>query len=73
MEHVHKKFHFKTFLPIHIYRVNIGKRAILNKNIGIIGHFLIDRDFIGIIGMLEGLYQENDSYQSLDALKKFSS
>ena len=56
-----------------IYRVNIGKRAILNKNIGIIGHFLIDRDFIGIIGMLEGLYQENDSYQSLDALKKFSS
>ena len=65
---------FKLFYQfILIYRVNIGKRAILNKNIGIIGHFLIDRDFIGIIGMLEGLYQENDSYQSLDALKKFSS
>ena len=38
-----------------IYRVNIGKRAILNKNIGIIGHFLKDRDFIGNIGTLEGL------------------
>ena len=29
--------------------------AILNKNIGIIGHFLKDRDFIGNIGTLEGL------------------
>ena len=41
-----------------IYRVNTGKKAILNKNIGIIGHFLKDRDFIGNIwnkGMLEGL------------------
>ena len=64
---------FFTYIFILIYRANIGKRAILNKNIGIIGHFLIDRDFIGNIGMLEGLYQENNSYQSLDALKKFSS
>ena len=47
MEHLH--------FIILIYRVNIGKRAILNKNIGIIGHFLKDRDFIGNIGMLEGL------------------
>ena len=31
------------------------KKAILNKNIGIIGHFLKDRDFIGNIGTLEGL------------------
>ena len=38
-----------------IYRVNIGKKAILSKNIGIIGHFLKDRGFIGNIGMLEGL------------------
>ena len=31
--------------------------AILNigKNIGIIGHFLKDRDFIGNIGTLDGL------------------
>ena len=38
--------------------VNIGKRGILNKNIGIIGQFLKDRDFIGNIGnigTLEGL------------------
>ena len=51
MEHVHIKFHILTFYQfILIYRVNIGKRAILNKNIGIIGHFLKDRDFIGNIG-----------------------
>ena len=59
MEYVHIKFHILTFLPIHsIYRVNIGKRGILNKNIGIIGQFLKDRDFIGNIGnigTLEGL------------------
>ena len=48
-------FHILTFYQfILIYRVNIGKRAILSKNIGIIGHFLKDRDFIGNIGMLEG-------------------
>ena len=29
--------------------------AILSKNIWIIGHFLKDRDFIGNIGMLEGM------------------
>ena len=28
----------------------------MNKNIGIMGHFLKDRDFIGNIGMLEGLW-----------------
>ena len=45
MEHVHIKFHSLTYLPlILIDRVNIGKRAILNKNIGIIGHFLKDRE-----------------------------
>ena len=59
MEHVHIKFHILTFYQfILIYRVNIGKRAIMNKNIGIIGHFLKDRDFIGNIGnigTLEGL------------------
>ena len=56
MEYVHIKFHILTFLPIHsIYRVNIGKRGIFNKNIGIIGQFLKDRDFIGNIGTLEGL------------------
>ena len=38
-----------------IYRVNIGKKAILSKIIGIIGHFLKDRGFIGNIGTLEGL------------------
>ena len=38
-----------------IYRANIGKRAILCQNIGIIGHFRKDRDFIGNIGPLEGL------------------
>ena len=27
----------------------------MNKNIGIIGHFLKDRDFIGNIGTLEGM------------------
>ena len=54
--HVHIKFHILNFLPIHSnYMVNIGKRTIQNKNIGIIGHFLKDRDFIGNIGMLEGL------------------
>ena len=37
--------------------VYIGKRAILNKNIGIIGHFLKDGDFIGNIGTLEGLHE----------------
>ena len=53
MEYVHIKLHILTFLPIHsIYRVNIGKRGILNKNIGIIGQFLKDRDFIGNIGTL---------------------
>ena len=53
----HKIPYFNFFyLFILIYRVNIGKRAILNKNIGIIGHFLKDRDFIGNIGMLEGLW-----------------
>ena len=30
--------------------------AFLNKNIGIIRHFLKERDFIGNIGMLEGLW-----------------
>ena len=30
-------------------------QAILNKNIGNIGHFLKDEDFIGNIGTLEGL------------------
>ena len=58
MEHActHKISHFKFFKFILIYRVNIGKRALLNINIGIIGHFLKDRDFIGNIGKLEGLY-----------------
>ena len=32
------------------YRANIGKRGILCQNIGIIGHFQNDRDFIGNIG-----------------------
>ena len=63
MEHVHIQFHVFTFLPIIlIYRVNIGKRAILNKNIGIIGHFLKDRDFtgnIGNIGTLESLVSKS--------------
>ena len=35
-----------------IYRANIGKKAILCQNIG---HFKKDRDFIGYIGLLEGL------------------
>ena len=57
MEDVHIKFHILTFFYefILIYRLNIGKRAILNKNIGIRGLFLKDRDFIGNIGMLEDL------------------
>jgi hypothetical protein len=38
-----------------IYRANIGKRAILCQNIGIIGHIQKDRDLIGNIGPLEGL------------------
>ena len=38
-----------------IYRANIGKMVILCQNIGIIGHFQKDRDFIGNIGPLEGL------------------
>jgi hypothetical protein len=40
---------------------NIGKRAILWQNIGIIGHFQKDRDFIGNIGNvgpLEGLQKQ---------------
>ena len=56
----HKIPHLNFFYQfILIYRVNIGKMAILNKNIGIIGHFLKDRDFIGNIGnigTLEGLH-----------------
>ena len=57
MEQVHIKFHILIFLQIHSnFRVNIGKRAILNKNIGILGPFLKDMDFIGSIEMLEGLY-----------------
>ena len=72
MEHVHIKFHILTFLPIHsnLYRVNIGKRAIINKNIGNIGHFLKDRDFIGNIGnkrTLEGLLLG----QNMQILKHF--
>ena len=55
MEHVHIKFHMLTNQFILIYRVNIGKRALLNKNIGIIVHFLKDKDFIGNIGILKGL------------------
>ena len=59
MEHeqAHKIPHFNFFTNSFIYRVNIGKGAILNKNIVIIGHFLQDRDFIGDIhvGTLEGL------------------
>ena len=45
----------------------MGKRAILNKNIGIVGYFLKDRDFIrniGNIGTLEGLRVWNFHYQS---------
>ena len=39
----HKIPHF-NFFTNSFYRVNIGKRAILNKNLGIIGHFLKDRE-----------------------------
>ena len=47
--------HYNFSRIILIYRANIGKRAILCQNIGIIGHFQKDRDFIGNIMPLEGL------------------
>jgi hypothetical protein len=53
-----KNIQHYNFRPILIYRANIGKRAILCQNIGIIGHFQKDRDFIGNkgnIGLLEDL------------------
>jgi hypothetical protein len=54
-----KKYNIIIFYQlILIYRANIGKRTILCQNIGIIGHFQNDRDFIGNIGNigpLEGL------------------
>ena len=52
------------YLFILIYRVNIGKRATLNKNIGIVGHLLKDRDFIGNKGMLEGLKITNIGFSA---------
>jgi hypothetical protein len=47
--------HYNFRQIILIYRANIGKRAILCQNIGIIGHFQKDRGCIGNIGPLEGL------------------
>ena len=46
-----KKYNIIIFDQLNlIYRANIGKRAILCQNIGIIGHFQKDRDFIGNLG-----------------------
>ena len=65
--YTHKNPHCKFFYQfILIYWVNIGNRAILNKNIGIIGHFLEDRDIIGNIGnigTLEGLNRSPNTYK----------
>lgn len=48
---------------ISIYRDNIGKRVILNSNIGIIGHCLKDREInIENTGPVEGLKEPSQVY-----------
>ena len=74
MEHVHKKFPILTFLPIHSNLLGeYREKGYFEQKYRDYWAFSNRQGFNGNIGMLEGLYQENDSYQSLDVLKKFSS